>query len=250
MADSDVQPAADAAPEWDFPATNPNQDPSQRLVTMADLEAFAKQIAKPTIDPSKFTNDADRQIASILDKLEKDPVEGFKEHTDFMVKGVARAVIEANREQFGRMQEAQELPAFRDLIVKKIVTNKDGTTLNEPAQEYLRDLLSTGYDMNGLRVIAGNQKTLDALRNSAENVHNKNKSVKPASSGGAAGNPSASSGKGGLTDEQEADAQEMFEAMKGVKGYTIEKARAAVAGIKSDPGFFDPTNITAFQTGR
>lgn len=226
------------------------QDPMTQLVTRADLESFAQRVQRPQVDPSRITNDEDRQIAAILEKLEKDPVAGFKEHTQFMVKGVAEAVIAANRQQFEVIRETQELPAFREAIIKRIAANKDGTELNDEAKSYLRTFLSTDYNMQGLRAIASSASTLDALRNTAENVHNKTRGVKPASSGGTGGGAAQNKGGGGLTDEQEADAQEMFKQMSGVKGYTIEKAREAVAGVGSDPGFFDPSNIVALQTGR
>lgn len=230
-------------PQYEFGP--PKEEGGVTRADFARLEAMVQQNARPRVDPSSLTNDVEREIGAIVEQLEKQPVKGFQAHTDFIVNRVTEKVVErvgaALEEKLGKFQEAQQVDAYRESIVKRV-----GVGLNEAGNDFLRDFLAD-YDMNGLRGIAGHKKTLDGIRNAAENIHSKNKNVAPTGSGGVASNTGQPPAN--VTNEQEAEAQEMFKRL-GHKGLTIEKARELVSGVENDPGMTDPANRVAMADGK
>lgn len=221
---SEVDPQIqDGTPPWDFG----EKDTSGNMATKADLarlESMMQQMQRPRVDTASL-DEGDREVAAILEALEKNPVKGFKDHTQFIVKGVTQEVTKAMLAKMTEMQQQQQLPLLRERIVAKI-----GSGLGDAAKEYIAAYLET-YDGPGLEGIVRHKPTLDTLRLAAEQVNAKGGKITPPPGTGGVGTVAPPEG---ITDAQEADAQEMLANMKGVPGFDIERARAIVKGLPDE----------------
>src|SRR3954471_18747703 len=98
-------------------------DPSSHMATKADLariESLIAQGARTKVDPSTITSDGDRELAAILERLEKDPLNGFKDHNAYQVNSIAKAILPQVKElldqQFGAMREEREIGNQREQL--------------------------------------------------------------------------------------------------------------------------------------